>query len=266
MPRYYSVDASPSSRQRNPPGRAIRCWLALLGLLVASTVSGQLRGPDVEGAFGLVTSANEGAGSGPTASLIVHHAYPLTRRLYVRVGLGATYHNFVSTDAEPLGSVTDARLLRRRLDLREAHGVAALNLGMEFGKWSLETGVAYLRLLWADAMLTTATYGGEGQEIVAPITADLRYRAATPGPGMGEYYLTRHTNWVGSLGLRRCLTPDLAVGLRYSHHLARPTLVHSNEFICDEPLGCAAEPTFSRQLTFPPGSLTILLRYRLSSR
>ena len=245
---------------------AIGWWATLLGLLSSPVIYGQLAGPDLEASFGLVTSVEGDAGSGPTASLLIHHGYPLVQRVYVRVGLGAHYRIFATTDAEALSTTADARLLRRRLDLREAHGVATLRVGSEFGKYSLETGLSYLRLLWVDARLTTATYGAQGEEIVAPATAELRYRAETPGRGVGEYYTTRHTNWIGSISFRRRLTADLAVGLRYSHHLARPTLVHTNEFICDEPLGCAAEPTFRRQLAFPAGALTVSLRYRLSSR
>ena len=266
MLRYYPVDVFPFNWIRNAPVRALRCRIVLLGLLSASAAYGQLQGPDVEGALGVVTSINDNAGSGPTASLLIHHAYPLTGRMYVRVGLGATYRNFVSTDAEPLSTNNDPRLLRRRLELREAHGVAAVRVGWEFGKWSVESGVSYLRLLWADATLTTATYGGQGQEITAPLTADLPYRATAPAPGTGEYYTTRHTNWIGSFGLRRRLTPLIAVGLRYSHHLARPTLMHTNEYVCNDPAGCQPEDSFRRHLAFPPGSLTVSLRYRLSSR
>ena len=260
------MDQTPSFRVRTTPRPAIALLITLLGLLGGPQLRGQTVGPDLEGALGVVTSAEEEAGSGPTASFLIHHGYPLFQRVYLRLGLGANYRNFVSTDAESLYVNGDPRLLRRRLDLREAHGVAALGVGAEFGKYVLEAGISYLRLLWADATLTTATYGGQGEEIVAPATSKLLYRAVTPGPGIGEYYTTRHTDWIGSVGIYRRLLHNVTFGLRYSHHLARPMLVHSNEFICSEPTGCLTEPTFRRQLAFPAAAVTVALRYRLSSR
>ncbi len=229
----------------------------------------QFTGSDLELAAGAVNPFGTGAGSGPAATISLNHGYTLYRRLYGRVGLGIGYRNYVVNDEEALIVDGEAQRFRRHLEFKEFGGRASAALGVALGKWSVELGLAYLRLLYLNSRITTATYHDNGQQISEPYTEVLPYRTMVPDKYEGSYHNRLHTNWLGHAALNRQLTPNLFVGLRYALHTRRPVFVHTNDFECDSSDpddSCDRIPRFSRQIPARLGSVTLSVRYRFAKR
>ncbi|MGB3798922.1 MAG: hypothetical protein WA952_03855 [Lewinella sp.] len=246
----------------NLPVRVIRILALVVFMLAVGRVSAQLRGPDVELSAGLMGPFSDQSGSGPKATISLNHGYLIYRRLYARVGLGVGYRKFVTNDTEDKYLDNERQLFRRHIELAQLHGRATAALGLEFGAWSFELGTAYLRMIWQDASLTTATYSYQGEELTEPYTQDLNFRMVVPGEYKGSYYYTVKANWMGNVSVNTRLTPHLALGLRYATNLGGASIVHTNEFTCEGSKPCERILRFTRDMPVSLGALTLSLRYR----
>ncbi len=238
----------------------------MLGLVCTQSLGAQLRGPDVEVAAGGVGVFQKNPGPGPAFRGTINHGYAVTGWLYARVGLGMEYRNFVVNDAEPSSANPAEHIYRRHLELNQLEGLATAALGVEAGKWSLESGVAYLQTLRARATLTTGTYTAAGNELTQPTTRTLSYRTIPPQEYDGEYYFLLHSRWWGTLAVNTQIAPRLVVGLGYRRNLGRTTLVHTSDFECPRETFCSRIGTFRREIPAATGTLTLSLRYSLGTR
>ena len=261
-PERYPYIMKHSQPATNPFCKPV--LLCLLWLLTHS-LAGQLRGPDVSFAAGTLIPSQNQRGLGPAATLSINHGYRVFAPVYVRIGLGFGYKNFVVNDSEQLPAGGEAALQARRFELQQIHGRATGLVGAEVGRWSVELGVVYEQPLWLDNEFTTATYAADGGVVTPIFTADLRNRKYVPYKYLGDYYMLKNHDWFTTAAINTRLSQRLAVGIRFQRSLGRPMLVHSDDYIPQPGDVNPPVEVFTREIPLGLDMVTLSLRYRLSS-